>query len=134
MLNLAQIKKAEKVYDLGCGDGRLVFAAEQAGAKCTGIEISHPIYVLAFLRKVLTKKKTRLIRANIFKTSIKDADVIFLFLLPKLMERFYQEIYPTLKPNTRIISNAFQIKSLKPVQKINKKQNGQSSIYLFVKE
>ena len=50
IMELAQIKTGDKIYDLGCGDGRLVFASAKAGANATGIEMFILVYLYAKLK------------------------------------------------------------------------------------
>lgn len=134
MLKLANIKSGERVFDLGCGDGRIVFAAEKKGAICTGIEISPPVYLFAYLKKIIQRKKSEIRFGNFFyQKDLVDADVIFLFLLPETMQKFANEIFPKLKNGTRIISHAFNIKKLKAKKILSRIETGHAPIFLFVK-
>lgn len=135
MVALAKIKRGERVFDLGCGDGRLLFAAEECGGDCTGFEISPPIYFLALWRRRLLKKKAKIRRENFFahRKEIAEGDVIFLFLLPKTLQRFSAEIYPVLKKGARIVSHGFEIVGLKAQKVLSREKTGHSSIYLYYK-
>lgn len=119
MISLADLTDNDILYDIGCGDGRLVFSAAPYVKKAIGYELSIPLYLFAKL-KSLFKKRSEIRYGNIWKQDYKDADVIFCYLLPASMKRFYKEIWPTLKPGTRVISNAFQIHDLKPAKKDDK--------------
>ncbi len=119
MLKLAEIKKGQKVYDLGCGDGRIVQAAAKLGANAVGLEISPGAWFLAKIRCLFTKNcQIRL--ASIWQQNYQDADIIFCYLLAPTMYKFYQEIWPKLKSGTVVISNGFPIKDLKPDKQIDK--------------
>lgn len=112
MLEIAQIKKGDYVVDLGCGDGRLVFASAEQGAKALGIEVSPPVYFLAKIRALLAHQKNAEIRfGNIFskkhQKDIERCDIIFVFLLKPLMTKIFQKIWPRLKPGTLLVSHAF---------------------------
>ena len=120
MLNLADLKPNDIVYDLGCGDGRLVFKAAKHVKKAIGYELSIPLYLFGKIRELFNPKNAHIRYGNIWKQDYKDADVIFCYLLPKSMKRFYEEIWPTLKSGTRIVSNAFQIHYVKPIKKEEK--------------
>ena len=134
MIALAQIKSGERVFDLGCGDGRVVFAAEKKGAICTGIEISPPVWLIARVRRFFAGKKSEIRLGNIFKQKdLSQANVIFLFMLPAVMERFHRLIFPKLKPGTRIVSHAFSMKGLRPTKTLSRKETGHAPIFLFVK-
>lgn len=134
MIDLANLKEDDKVFDLGCGDGRIVFAAENYTRNCIGIDISPPVILWAKIKRFFLKKKSQLKIGNFFHIKeVKEADVIFLFLFPQLMKKFYKEIYPHLKKGTRIISHAFIIDELQPKKALLRKKTGHASIYLFVK-
>ena len=106
MMDWAQIRRGDIVYDLGCGDGRLVFEAARRGAKATGYELSLPTYALAKGRSIFHKDATIALK-NFWKQDYRDADVVFCFLQQHSMARFQQTIWPTLKPGCRVVSHAF---------------------------
>ncbi len=120
MLKLADFQPDDTVYDLGCGDGRLVFRASKLVKKAIGYELSIPLYLFGKIRQLFNSKNTSIRYGNIWKQDYKDADVIFCYLLPNAMKQFYKEIWPKLKPGTRVISNAFPIHEIKPVKKEGK--------------
>lgn len=113
MLELAAIRKDEQVFDIGCGDGRLVFAAAKAGAHATGYELSVPTYLLAKIRSV-THRGARIRYGNFWKKDYRNADVIFCYLLPSYMDTFFERIWPSLRPGTRVVSHDFRFKGLTP--------------------
>jgi SAM-dependent methyltransferase len=106
MLSLAQIKKGDMVYDLGSGDGRLLFLAADMGANTTGYELNP---ILAFYTKLLSfkRKNITVYCKNFWTADIHDADVIFVYLLPWHMERLAQKLKRETKKGTRIVSNSF---------------------------
>lgn len=120
MLKLADLQPTDIVYDLGCGDGRLVFNAARFAKKAIGYELSIPLYLFGKLRSLFGRPNAFIRYGNIWKQDYRDADVIFCYLLPKAMKQFYREVWPTLKPGTRVISNAFQIHEVKPIKKEEK--------------
>jgi len=120
MLELADLKPSDIVYDLGCGDGRLVFRAARFAKKVIGYELSIPLYLFGKFRQLFNRKNAHIRYGNIWKQDYKDADVVFVYLLPKAMKQFHKEVWPTLKPGTRVVSNAFQIHDIKPLQKEGK--------------
>lgn len=109
MLQVAQIKPGERVVDLGAGDGRLVFAAAQAGAKAVGYEISWPVYIASRLTQFFGHHGGQLVRKNIFDVSLNDADVILCYLLPETMQKLKPKFERELPPHARLISHAFPI-------------------------
>ncbi len=118
MIALANIKPKDKLYDLGCGDGRLVFAAAKQGAQATGIEISPLVCLWAYLRKLALQSPARILWRDILFTNISDADIVFLYLYPPIIKIFLERKFrKELKPGTKIISYAFDIKGLKLIKK-----------------
>ncbi len=129
MLEMADLKKKEILYDLGCGDGRfLILGAKKFGARGIGIDISPLRYTWAKINVKLNNlsDKIKIKHGNFFKFSISDADVVALFLFEptnrKLSEKFKKE----LKPSARIVSYYWKIPGLKPSE-IDKKYH----IYLY---
>ena len=120
MLKLADLKSSDIIYDLGCGDGRFVFSAAPHVKKAIGYELSLPLLLWGKFMSIFHSKKAFIRYGDIWKQDYSDATLIFVYLLPKSMKRFYKEIWPKLKPGTRVISNAFQIHDLKPAQEEEK--------------
>ena len=125
MIKLAGLKKSDIVYDLGCGDGRLIFQSAKSVKKAIGYELSIPLYLFGKLRQLFNPKNAKIRYGNIWKQDYGDADIIFCYLLPKSMEQFYMSVWPTLKSGTRVVSNAFQIHEIKPAKELDK-------VYLYI--
>ncbi len=113
MLRFATIKPGDIAYDLGCGDGRLVRAAATHGAMATGIEASLLTCALAWIWS-LPVRNVRIRFGDLWKGDYRDADVVFCYILVAGMQRFEREIWPTLKPGCRVVSNSFRMKGLVP--------------------
>lgn len=109
MIKAAKIKEGDKIYDLGSGDGRLVFAAAEKGAKATGIEINFFVHWLAKINKFAFRRKGNLIRGNIWKKDIGDADIVFCYLLPSLMGKIQEKFNNELKKGCVVVSHAFPL-------------------------
>lgn len=116
MLALANIKPGETVYDLGCGDGRLVFAAAKLGANAIGYEFSVPTFLFAKLRSLFSPRTTIQMR-DFWKQDYRDADVIFCYLLTETMVTFKTIVWPQLKPGCRVVSHTFSMKDITPIYK-----------------
>ncbi len=126
MVKLAKLKQGDRVYDIGCGDGRFVYvAANQYGANATGYELSPLVYVLARIMKLIWKSKAEISFANFKMQDLSDADVIFCYLLPESLKKFEKKLTKMTKPGTKLISYAFEMPNWNLVQRIerNPKQN-----------
>jgi len=134
MIELANVQPGEKVFDLGCGDGRLVFLAAEKGANATGIEISYPIFLWAKWLRKTGKKDGTLLHGSMWKTDVSNADVIFTYLFPKMMARFDREIYPTLKKGCRIITHGFALKDRVPELTWRPEGKKRGKILVYVKQ
>lgn len=111
-LKLAEVTKDDVVYDLGCGDGRVVIlAAKEFGTKGVGVEIDPLRFLLAnfLVRKNKVSKKVKIIRKNFFEQDLSDATVVFLYLIPKTLERLKPKLLKELKPNARIVTYKYRI-------------------------
>lgn len=125
-MQLARIQPGERAFDLGCGDGRVVFAAAKAGARAIGYEFSIPTFLIAKFRSIFYPGASIQFR-NYWKQDYRNADVIFCFLLTRTMSEFYEKIWPHLKKGCRVVSNSFAIEHLQPEER-------KSCVYLYVKK
>ncbi|MDI6688149.1 MAG: class I SAM-dependent methyltransferase [Desulfobacterales bacterium] len=115
---LAKIQPGERVYDLGCGDGRFLIEANKIyAAKAVGIDISPLVCGLAKIT-VWIKRADVVIRCADFDTyDFLDADVIFCYLVPDQMS-VLGEKFKGLKKGCRILSRRFEIHGHEPSQQI----------------
>jgi cyclopropane fatty-acyl-phospholipid synthase-like methyltransferase len=117
MLELAQVKPGESLYDLGCGDGRLVIlAAKDIGAKSTGIELREDLVERARteVKRLNLEGKVNVIQGNFFDVTISDANVVTLYLTSSANERLRPKLEAELKPGSRVISHDFKVPGWKP--------------------
>lgn len=143
MLEMAKVDKADVVYDLGSGDGRIVIAAAQKfGARAIGIEIDPELIresdresKLAIAKTPEIRDRIKFIKQDFFKTDLGDATVITLYLLPQTNLLVLSDILPKLKSGTRIISHEYGLGDLAPNQTekvtIN---NREYRIYLWISD
>jgi hypothetical protein len=119
MLQLANMTKDDVIYDLGCGDGRLVIAAaKQYGARGVGVDID-PQRISesrANARQAGVADRVRFLEQDLFETDIREATVVTLYLLPRLNVQLRPTLLHDLKPGTRIVSHDFDMAEWKPDQ------------------
>lgn len=116
MLKMANLKKGDVLYDLGCGDGRIVVAAaKQYGVMAVGFDID-PERIAeanANAKAAGVSDRVKFVNANLFKTDLTKATVITMYLLPTVNMQLRPKIL-ALKPGTRIVSHAFDMGDWKP--------------------
>lgn len=115
MLTLANVQPNEIVYDLGCGDGRvLIMAARKFGARAIGIEIDLFRYLWCqFLITILfLRKKVKVVYGDLFEIDLSKADVVICYLLQSTNDKLEVKLINELQPSTRIVSNTFIFHSL----------------------
>jgi len=118
MLEMAQVTKDDLVYDLGCGDGRIVVtAAKKYGCRGIGYDID-PKRIEESLENVKKNSVEDLVtieQKDIFTLDLSDANVITLYLLPSLNVKLVPQL-EKLKPGSRIVSHDFDMRGVKPDQ------------------
>ena len=112
MLKLASVKKDDVVYDLGCGDGRIVIAAaKDFGARGVGIDIN-PVRIAEAkenAKKAGVENLVRFEENDLFQADIHGASVVTIFLLPDINLKLRPKLLKELKPGTRLVSNTFDM-------------------------
>ena len=117
MLDLAAVKPNDLVYDLGCGDGRIVITAASvyhAHAVCLEID---PDLIARARKNAADAGVDKLIdfrQGDFFKADIHDATVVTLFLLPRVNLELRPKLRHDLKPGTRVVSQAFDMGDWRP--------------------
>src|SRR2546430_8015684 len=137
MFELADVRKGEVVYDLGCGDGRIpVMAAKKFGVKAYGWDID-PKRVQESLDNIARNNVKDLVTVklgDIFELDLSKADVITLYLLPALNVKLIPQL-EKLKPGCRIVSHDFDMQGVRPKRQITFTPPGggrEHRIYLWV--
>lgn len=118
MLDLAKVQKGDVLYDLGCGDGRIVVtAAKRYGIKARGFDID-PKRVMEARENVRQNNVQDLVtieQKDIFTLDLSPASVVTLYLLPQLNVKLIPQLQK-LKPGARIVSHDFDMEGVTPIQ------------------
>jgi SAM-dependent methyltransferase len=136
MLEMAEIKAGDVLYDLGCGDGRIVItAAKRYGIKTVGIDLD-PRRVKEARENVDRSGVADLVtirQADLFETDLSAASVVTLYLLPTLNDKLKPKL-ARLKLGTRILSHSFAMKGAKPRQvvKVKTEHRGVRTVFLWI--
>jgi SAM-dependent methyltransferase len=112
MLELAGVKSDDVVYDLGCGDGRIVItAASKFGARGVGVDLN-PARIEEANKNAKdagVTDRVRFVEADLFKAEISDATVVTLYLLSTVNKKLKPRLLKELKPGTRVVSHRFSM-------------------------
>lgn len=121
MLKLGDVHQGDILYDLGCGDGRIVItAAKNFGATGTGIDINPERIdeANANAKAAGVTEKVKFFEKNLFETDFHDASVVTLYLLPEVNLRLRPRLLKQLKNGTRIVSHSFDMGEWKPEKQV----------------
>ncbi|HWQ56194.1 MAG TPA: class I SAM-dependent methyltransferase [Bryobacteraceae bacterium] len=122
MLKLANVGKGDLVYDLGCGDGRIVIGAvRDFGARgvCIDIDPQRIKEARENARQAGIANGIRFRNEDLFKAQFRDATVVMLYLQPHLNLRLRPRLWSELKPGTRIVSHSHDMGDWKPEKQID---------------
>jgi ribosomal protein L11 methylase PrmA len=122
MLRVANVGPNDVVYDLGCGDGRIVVtAAKEYGAHGVGIDIDpqRVAEARANVEAAGVGDKVKILEQDLFETDLSPATVVTLYLLPSLNLKLKPKLFAELKPGTRIVSHAFDMGDWKPEKELD---------------
>ncbi|WP_345234170.1 class I SAM-dependent methyltransferase [Olivibacter ginsenosidimutans] len=131
MLNIAHVNKNDLIYDLGCGDGRIVItAAKEYGATGVGVDIDPKRIEEANENAVKegVTDKVKFLEQDLFDVDFSNASVVTLYLLPYINLKLRPKLLKLLKPGTRIVSNEFDMGDWKPEKQL---KVGESTIYFW---
>jgi precorrin-6B methylase 2 len=114
MLDMAKVEKDDLVYDLGCGDGRIVIAAAQErGARGVGVDLD-PQRIKESLenaRKANVTDRVQFFQQDLFQTEIGKATVVMLYLYPEVNLKLRPKLFRELKPGTRVVSHSHDMET-----------------------
>jgi SAM-dependent methyltransferase len=132
MLKLAGVGPQDVVYDLGCGDGRIVIAAAaKYGARGVGIDIDPaPLRFAAIgAKRAGVSGRVRFVRGDLFEADVREATVVALYLFENVNRRLLPKLLRELSPGARIVSHKFTFGDDWLPEKTA--QAGDSTVYLW---
>lgn len=120
MLQMARVGAKDVVYDLGCGDGRIVVtAARRFGARGVGIDLN-PERIAeanANARAAKVEHKVKFMTGDLFQADFSEATVVMLYLLPAVNAALRPQLWKQLKVGTRVVSHEFDMGDAWPPEK-----------------
>jgi ribosomal protein L11 methylase PrmA len=122
MLKTARVTNNDLLYDLGCGDGRIVIAAaKEYGARGVGIDIDPTRIKEAEANAAAAgvAGRVKFIQADLFETDLRPATVVTLYLLESLNLKLQPKLVTELMPGTRVVSHAFSMGPWTPDEELN---------------
>ena len=130
MLNLADVGPGDTLYELGSGDGRIIFmAAKEFGAKAVGIEADplRVLWTLAWIRVKGLRDQVSVLWGNFYKRDLGEASVVTVYQSTDINRKLKDKFKRELEPGTRVVSYAFTIEGWEPV-----KVDEEDKVYLYV--
>lgn len=131
MLELADIKPDDVVYDLGCGDGRIVItAAKNFGVTGVGVDLNPQRIREANenAKAAEVTDKVKFVEGNLFEFDFSKADVVTMYLLPSVNLKLRSKLQKELKPGSRIVSHDFDMGDWEAEKTV---KVGSDTIYLW---
>lgn len=133
IFNHIQLKPGQRLYDLGCGDGRVVFAAANRGAHATGFEIQPLTYLRAKMAQIFFHPTADIRFSSFRHANLTDADVIFCFLVDKVMADTATFLNDHAPRDCTIISYGFPLPGWQTTTRLESGLRG-SKTYLYRKD
>jgi predicted RNA methylase len=141
MLQLAELKPGEVLFDLGAGDGRtVIMAAKTFSARAVGVELREDLAkkALSTIHDNGVADRVTIVNDDMFNVNLTSADVVFLYLTTSANEKIRPKLETELKQGVRVVSHDYEIVGWKPVKVDNFCENPQlgypsHTIYLYKK-
>ncbi|MGM0428172.1 MAG: SAM-dependent methyltransferase, partial [Thermodesulfobacteriota bacterium] len=131
-LDALPMDPGDRLYDLGCGDGRMLkAAAKRYGVQAVGFEVNPVAYVLAKIG-TLGSDKIRICYGNFWTKDLSRADVVFCYLFPDLMQKLATKLGHELQPGARVVSCNFPLSGWTPTQVLHPASSRHADpVYLY---
>lgn len=136
-LKLGGIKPEERVFDLGCGDGRvLIAAARHYRAICAGYEIRPDLarQAIEAVRRSGLQDRIVIVRGDLMKADTSTADVVVLYLSKEVTELLAPKLESELRPGSRVVAQTFPLPGWTPTKTISVKTSGRhpDEVFLYI--
>jgi SAM-dependent methyltransferase len=134
MLKLGRVTPGDVVYDLGCGDGRIVIAAAKLGARgvCVDIDPQRIRESADNARRAGVADRIRFVNQDLFETGIGDATVVTLFLWPSVNVKLRPKLWRELRPGTRVVSYIHDMGDWRPLESVTvESPRGPRKVFLW---
>jgi SAM-dependent methyltransferase len=120
-LQLADLKFGDTVIELGCGDGRVLLAAARHGLRAVGYELNPLLYALCWLRTRSWRRQgiVQLHFGNFWRQKWPPAEAVYVFLLPRLMDRLERKVRAEYPKGIKLLSFAFKFSGRRPVSELD---------------
>ncbi|ALL01189.1 hypothetical protein Pyrde_1141 [Pyrodictium delaneyi] len=137
LITILQPRSGDIIYDIGCGDGRVAVALAEA--------FPHARIKCIELRKDLVEKARKLVRdhnlvnrvevieADFFQVPLRDADIVYMYLLTSVNQKLRPKLEAELKPGTVVVSLDFPIPGWNPVVTYELQRSWQRTFYIYVR-
>jgi SAM-dependent methyltransferase len=133
ILDIGKLQPDESFYDLGCGNGRVVFyVSRKTEGRIYGVELSFFLYLICLIRNLFTEKKVKLMFNDLYRVDLGEADVVFVFsqsrekISGKLLDKLKREM----KKGARVVSYVFPFASWEPLL-VSRPSEKDLPIYLY---
>ena len=134
MIELAELKDHDTIFDLGAGDGRLLIEAKKRypSIRAIGCELIPTIWLIGKLRIFFSRQRVTFLLGDVFKQDVTDADAVFLYLFPELLKKLVPRFDRMLRPGTRVVSHSFRCPGKNPVsEKKVRGYWGETTVYVY---
>ncbi|MDB5175304.1 MAG: hypothetical protein JWM81_162 [Candidatus Saccharibacteria bacterium] len=118
-IQLAGPAKGGTLLELGCGDGKVVIAAAEAGWRVVGYELNPILAAITWLRTRKYRDRVRVVYGNFWTAEWPECQVIFTFLLPKYMNKLSNKVIQECDESVKLVSFAFVVPNTRPSKELD---------------
>ncbi|MDD5109935.1 MAG: hypothetical protein PHI63_01815 [Patescibacteria group bacterium] len=134
ILDFLRLRPGQRLYDLGCGDGRVVFAASCRGVIATGYELQPLTYLRAKAMQLVRYRPAHIHFGNFQDANLADADIIFCFLVGAVMPKVADILSAKSPRGCTIVSYGFELPGWQPESRLESAHAGGSAFFIYRKK